>query len=137
MMMAKGWAFRSGEAAFLWAALAVASCGPAFAQAVGPLVDAGTLAITLGGASQTAFAASTSSNRKALYIENPCTTTSQGIGSTESLFVNFATAAGGTNGSIELAACGSIVMSGGYVSQQQVNVEAATTGHLFVAKQTQ
>lgn len=90
--------------------------------------------ITLGGTSQTLVAAA-SVARKQILIENPCSTASQGIGATENLFINFTSAASLTAGnSIELAPCGSYSSSTGPVTIELITVNAATTGHKFVAK---
>lgn len=107
--------------------------------ATGPLINAATLAITSGGAWQTLFAQNT--NRSALLIENPCSATTQGIGTAESLFVSFGSNPGSstTTGAFELAPCGSMSLLGtpNYVSTQIVYVYAATTSHAFIASQTQ
>lgn len=107
--------------------------------AVGPLVNASPLTITAGGTWQQLFAAA-SGNRSTIWIQNPCTTTSQGIGTTESIYVSFSTLApsGVTSGGVfELAACGSLVMTGPYISQQKVWVYGATTSHAFAAAASQ
>ncbi len=102
--------------------------------AEGPLVNATTLTITSGATWQALFAANT--NRSTLWIENPCTATSQGV-TAESIFIAFGTEpVSGTAGAFELAACGSLVMVSPYVSQQAVWVYAATTSHAFQAAQT-
>ena len=112
---------------------------PAFVfGAVGNLVNATTLTITTGGVWQKAFPVAT--NRSTLWIENPCSATSQGIGSAEDLYVSFSTAAPSSitsGGVFDLAACGSIVMTPDYVSQQAVWVYATTTSHAFLATQSQ
>jgi hypothetical protein len=73
--------------------------------------------------------------RKRLIVENPCTTGSQGIGSTESLFFTFTAAAQTGGSSLELAACGIWDSGSGPVSSEPVNVTAATTNHKFVIKE--
>lgn len=110
--------------------------------AVGNLVNAGTLTITTGGTWQTLFALN--NNRSTLWIENPCTSTSQGIATAESLFIYFVPTGGScpapatTAGAFELTSCGSLVQTpNGYVSQQQICVYSATTAHAFQASQTQ
>jgi hypothetical protein len=104
--------------------------------AVGPLVNATTLTITAGGTWQTMFAKN--QNRSTLWIENPCSATTQGIAAAESLFVAFGAAPNsGTSGTFEIAPCGSLVMSNQYISQQIIYVYGATAGHAFVAAQTQ
>lgn len=112
----------------------------AFATPVGPLVNAPTLTVTTGGVWQSLFTAN--GNRSTLWIENPCTATSQGISTAESLFVYFipsggACLASGTAGAFELTSCGSIEMDDTYRSQQAICVYAATTNHAFTAAQTQ
>jgi hypothetical protein len=114
---------------------------PAQAQThSGPIVQASTLTITTGGTAQTLFAQT--NNRGALFIENPCTTTSQGIGTLESLFVEFlpintTTCPGTTAGAVELASCGSMNLQSNYLTPQAICVQAATTGHAFIAWQQQ
>lgn len=108
--------------------------------ATGALYNATTLAMTSGGTWQTLFPAA-SGNRAALYIENPCTATSQNIVTAESLFIYFIPPGGsclnsGTAGAFELSACGSLVMTGPYLTQQAICVYAATTSHAFGAAQT-
>lgn len=89
--------------------------------------------ITSGGASQTAIASNTS--RKRYLIENPCTATSQGIATAESLFVNFTAAAAANTTSVELAACGSIDSAAGPVTTEAITVLGNTTSHKFIAKE--
>lgn len=109
--------------------------GVAFA-AVGPLVNASTLTVTSGGTWQALFAAN--KNRSTLWIENPCLSTSQGIVTAESIFIAFGTKpTSGTGGTFEIASCGSLVMTGPYVSQQAVWIYATTTAHAFEAAQSQ
>lgn len=123
---------------------ALALClSTASAQHVGPIGPASTLSITLGGTWQLLFAANT--NRTTLWIENYCSTTTQGIGSAESLFIYFlppgtaapTTASGPSLGAFELANCGSQVFAGSYMTTQAVYVLAATTSHAFAAWQSQ
>src|SRR5579863_10316708 len=109
---------------------------PVLAQAVGPLIPASVLSITTGGTWQVLFAAN--GNRKTLWIENYCSSTTQAV-TPESLFVYFlppstsapTTASGPSLGAFELAACGSQVFTGSYMSQQAVYVLGATTAHQF------
>jgi hypothetical protein len=123
-------------AAVLWA-------GAALAQAVGPISPAATLAVTTGGTWQVLFAAN--DNRKTLWIENYCSATTQGIVTAESVFVYFlppntaapTTASGPSLGAFELAACGSQVFTGSYMTRQTVYILGATTAHQFAAWQTQ
>jgi len=119
-----------------WLTLFLLAPFVAFA-AVGPLVNASTLTITTGGTWQTMFAKN--QNRSTLWIENPCSATTQGITTAESLFVAFGSApsGGGTSGTFELAPCGTLTMTGSYISEQAVYVYAATTNHAFEAAQTQ
>jgi hypothetical protein len=82
--------------------------------------------LTLGGTSETVIAAN--ANRKGFLIQNPPT-------EIESLFVDFGIAAApGT--AIELAP-GQIFPPNGspYVTTQSINVVAATTGHVYIAKE--
>lgn len=123
-----------------WLALLLILLLPVGAYAAtGALSNASTLTITSGGTWQTLFAVN--NNRSTIWIENPCNATSQGIVTAESLFVYFippngSCLASGTAGAFELGACGSLVMTGPYVSQQAVCVYAATTSHAFEAAQT-
>jgi hypothetical protein len=73
--------------------------------------------------------AAANANRKVLFIANPPS-------ATESLFINFTSAASTTAlGSIELAAGGSYVDPPGFVTLELVTVTAATAGHAFIAKE--
>lgn len=105
---------------------------------VAPFTNASPLTITTGGTWQALFAAPTTGTRQALWIENPCTATSQGIASSENLFIGFGTqpTSTTTGGVVELQACGSLTMSGPYITQQAVWVYGATTSHAFFAAQT-
>lgn len=89
--------------------------------------------VTLGGTSQQLMAANTS--RKRVLIQNPCSTTTQGIGATENLFIRFEGLAASTSAgnSIELVACGSYDSGAGPITTGQITVNAATTGHKFIA----
>lgn len=90
--------------------------------------------ISVGGTSQTL--AALNANRKRIVIQNPCTATSQGIGTAENLFLNFtsaATTAGGN--SLELQPCGSYDSGFGPVTTEAITVIAATTNHKYVAKE--
>jgi len=109
-------------------------CSNAMA-AQGPLVNAATLSITTGGTWQAMFPVNT--NRSTIWVENPCNATSQGIATAESLFVAFGNMPTTTAGAFELTSCGSLVMTGPYVSQQAVWVYGATTSHAFIGAQSQ
>lgn len=121
-----------------WVLLLALLFSPVAAYAgVAGLVNATKLTITTGGTWQALFASPTSGTRQSLWIENPCTTTSQGV-TAESLFIAFgAKPTSGTSGAFELSSCGSLVMAQPYISQQAVWVYAATTSHAFEAAQTQ
>jgi hypothetical protein len=115
---------------------------PAIAWAAqGNLVNAKTLTITTGATWQSLFPIN--NNRTTLWIENPATSTSQGIVTAESIFIYFVPAGGaclasGTTGAYELVAGGSLVMTpNGFVTNQAICVYAATIGHVFQAAQTQ
>lgn len=82
--------------------------------------------IATGGTSQQL--AATNGNRQYLLVQNPCS-------ATEDLFVNFTAAATTTGNSVELTPCGTLSMESSFVSTEQVNVIAATTGHVFVSKE--
>lgn len=115
---------------------------PAFAQAVGPMGPSSPVTITLGGTWQVLFTAN--ANRTTLWIENYCSTTTQGV-TAESLFIYFlppstaapTTASGPSLGAFELAACGSQVFTGSYMTKQAIYILGATTSHGFAAWQTQ
>lgn len=89
--------------------------------------------IAVGGTSQQIAAANGA--RLRLQIQNPCFAAGQGIGSAESIFVNFGAAASSAGGSVELAPCGTYDTGAGPVTTQAVNVVAATNGHLYTAKE--
>lgn len=123
-----------------WIALFALLLPIAAFAAVGPLVNAPTLAITAGGTWQSVFPLN--QNRSTLWIENPCVAGSQGIATAESIFIGFGaqpttTPTTSSSGVFEIASCGSLVMTGPYVSQQAVWVYAATTAHAFQAAQSQ
>lgn len=86
--------------------------------------------ITLGGTSQTLMAANAS--RKRYVIENPSDAPSG-----ESLFVNFTGAADSPTAltSFEILPGGYIDSGAGPVSTQAITVNAASTGHVFIAKE--
>lgn len=118
---------------YLIAALLLLS-SPSYA-AVGPLVNASPLAVTTGGSWQALFPVN--NNRSVLVVQNPCTTGSQGIPSVESLFIAFGTKPTTTAGTIELTNCAIFKFDDEYISHQAIWVEAATTGHVFAAQQSQ
>jgi hypothetical protein len=90
----------------------------------GPVTDAsGT--IDEGGTSQEID--TINSGRKYFFIVNP-------NDATESLWFNFGVAAATNSPSIEIKPGGSFVMEAGFVSNQAINVIAATTGHAFTIK---
>jgi hypothetical protein len=92
-------------------------------------------AITQGGSWQLAVPAATSNERLRFFIENYCSATSEGIGTTESIFFVLApTQPTGTpmsNNAVELFPCGSYDTSTAIVGQLQIWIYANTTGHLF------
>jgi hypothetical protein len=89
--------------------------------------------ISVGGTSQQLMAANV--GRKGFLIQNPCTATSQGIGTAENLTINFSSGATTSGGnSIELTPCGSYVEYGP-VTTEAINVNAATSSHAYVAKE--
>lgn len=92
----------------------------------GALTDRGTT-ITVGGTSQTLAAAN--ATRRFLLIVNPPT-------ETETLYVNFTSAAAANQTSVPLSPGGSMLMqSPGLVSNELVTVVAATTGHTVACKE--
>jgi hypothetical protein len=117
----------------LLAALLLLS-SPSYA-AVGPLVSASPLAITAGGAWQALFPVN--NNRGVLVVQNPCTSTTQGIGTAESLFIAFGTKPTTTAGAYELTNCTIFKFDDSYISHQAIWIEAATTAHAFAAQQSQ
>jgi hypothetical protein len=101
---------------------------PTYAAPVrGTLTDRSSTVAT-GGTSQQLMAANPARNY--LFVEN-------GKAQTESLFISFTAAASTstTGGSIEIAPGGSYVMESSYISTEQVNVNAATNGHPYIAKE--
>jgi hypothetical protein len=103
---------------------------PALAQtAVTPTDRGGT--ITVGGTAQNAMSSNTS--RKGGWIQNPCN-------AIEDLYVSTTTSATttGAGDDADLAPCGSYSLNqAGLVIQSAVSVIAVTTGHQFLAKETQ
>jgi hypothetical protein len=96
--------------------------------------------ITVGGTSQLAVPANPvgadPGKRKRLIIMNPIDAASQGIGTAEKLLINFTSAASATvPGSISLAPGGSYDDNGSGVSGEAITVVAATTGHIYMAKE--
>ncbi len=90
--------------------------------------------IAAGGTSQQLAAANT--NRRRIIIYNPPDAAGQGIAVAESIYINFTTAAGINDGtSIELTP-GSWWDSGiGPISTEQINVNATTISHKYIAKE--
>lgn len=91
-----------------------------------------SLSLTTGGTAQQAIASN--STRKGCTIQNPGTSTDQGITTAENAYVNFGGTAGTTNGSFELLPGSSISCSpnGITTTGQSVSVIAATTGHKLI-----
>lgn len=90
--------------------------------------------ITVGGTSQQ-LAASNSSRRR-IIIMNPSDAAGQGIAVAESLYINFGAAAGINNGTAIELNPGSWWDSGiGPAPTDQINVNAATAGHVYIAKE--
>lgn len=90
--------------------------------------------VTTGGTSQVVMA--NNPIRRRLLIQNPVSVTSEGIGATENLFVNFSSPASSTLGnSIELIPGGSYDTENGMCPTDQVTIVAATSGHQFLAKE--
>lgn len=94
-------------------------------------------AIVTGGTAQTLVAANTS--RKAIVIENPCSSTTQGIATAESIFINFTSAASVSSSAnaAEIAPCSqyALGLNGGVVTPELISIIAATTGHIIYAKE--
>lgn len=95
--------------------------------------------ITTGGTSQTL--ASSNGARKCLIVYNPVSATGQGIAAAESVFVNDNAVAATVNGGgnyAELTPGASTTFCPNSVSDQTtVTINAATTGHVFGAKEFQ
>lgn len=93
--------------------------------------------ITAGGTSQTLMASNGS--RKGFTIQNPCSATTQGIVTVESLFINFTSAATvNTSANVaELPPCSSYSegLNGGVVTQETITIIGATTSHIIYAKE--
>lgn len=111
------------------ALVALLAAAPAVAQQAttgvrGSVID-GSGTLTTGGTSQQVFPAN--AGRYYVMCQNPIT-------ATETLFVNFGSAASTSGGSYELAAGGSITFDSNFIPAGTVNVNAATTGHRFVCK---
>lgn len=98
--------------------------------AVTPTDRGGTIAT--GGTAQNAMAANAS--RKGGWIQNPCN-------ANEDLFVSTSTSAVTTPGApddADLAPCQSFSLNqAGLIVQSAVSVNAATTGHAYIGKETQ
>lgn len=90
--------------------------------------------IAAGGTSQQLAAANAS--RKQLIVFNPADAAGQNITSVEPLYINFTSAAAdsGTT-SLELLPGEEFNSGSGPVSTEAVNVVAATTGHVYIAKE--
>lgn len=105
---------------------AVVTLSPNSAGPLGSLTNRSST-ITSGGTAQTL--ASTNSARRYLLVENPCA-------QTESLWINFTTAAVVSQPSVEISPCGSFLMSApNFVSTELISVIATTTSHPFIAKE--
>lgn len=101
----------------------------------GPLavtVTNDSLSLTLGGTAQNAIASNAA--RKACTIQNPLTSTDQGIATAESLYVNFGGAAAAASTSFVVLPGQSIscAPSGNTVITAAVSVVAATTAHKII-----
>ena len=91
-------------------------------------------AIAAGGTAQTLAAVNAA--RKRIFIQNPSTIAGQNIAALERLFINFTTAAGvDTGASIELQPGQSFDTGAGGVTSELISVNAATTGHRWIAKE--
>lgn len=97
----------------------------ASAPASGALTDRSNT-ITLGGTAQTLAAINAA--RKYLFILNDAD-------ETEDLWINFTTAAVVASPSIRIPPGASFAMESSFVSPQLISVIAATTGHVFTAKE--
>lgn len=94
--------------------------------------------ITLGGTSQTLAVANAS--RKSLCIENPASATSQGIAAAESIFVNVNSIVAALNSTTSwefTPGASGCLYPPNQVDQTLWTINAATTGHQYVAKESQ
>ena len=98
-----------------------------------PTVSATTTTITAGGTSQVVFAARP--GRRTLLLQNPSTAALQGIATAESLWLEYGKAAVVGPPSIEIVT-GAFVLLDTQVDPQSININAATTAHAFVARQS-
>ncbi len=100
---------------------------------LGAFTEAATEEITAGGTSQALFGANAA--RRKLIVYNPYTAALQGIATPESIFIRFGGVASSTDirGCLEIAPGGVYDSGNGPVSNQAVNIVAATTGHRFTA----
>lgn len=124
-------------ASFLMLSFFLLLAQPLYAQSTPPFVNASTLTITSGGAWQSLFPVT--SGRASIWIENPATATSQGIGTAESLFFYIIPVSGsclvsGTAGAFELTPGGSFVQTINTTSQA-LCVYSGTTGHAFIGSE--
>jgi hypothetical protein len=75
-------------------------------------------------------------DRRRFVVQNPCSTVSEGIAASESLFLNSGpTAPTSTAGSFELLPCGEYETGTDVVGTGAVWLYSATAGHLFTAKE--
>lgn len=92
--------------------------------------------ISAGGTSQ--IVAGANASRKRIFVQNPCFAAGQGISASEAIYLSFTGPAGVNNGtSIEVLPCGGYDSDAGPVSTQTLTINAATTGHKFVAGEMQ
>ena len=90
--------------------------------------------MAVGGTSQQLAVANNS--RRRLIVMNPSDAAGQGIGVAESVYINFGAAAGINNGtSIEINPGGWWDSGIGPAPADQVNINASTTGHRYIAKE--
>lgn len=88
--------------------------------------------ITVGGTSQ--VLAAVNAARRNLIIQNPATIAGQNIAALESIFIRFANAAGVYDGtSLEILPGGYFDFASRPVDTRACNINAATTGHRFIA----
>ena len=82
--------------------------------------------IATGGTSQTAMAAN--ATRKKLLVQNPPT-------ATENLYMNFTAAASSAASSVAMVPGAAYEESGNSITTEAVTINAATTGHVYTAKE--
>jgi hypothetical protein len=104
---------------------------------INPYQETGTArsgSVTAGGGWQQV--AATNSNRRRFTLQNPCSATTQGVATSENIFVEFsATTPTSTAGAWEITPCGEFDTGADVVGSDAIWAYAAQTGHLFTARE--